>query len=230
MSVRLLFPTLLFEYNLLEEGLVTQTYLDELKADMDAMRRQDPVGRQISNAYTGWQSNDGCESRPAWTKMLRIIKDKFNHEIVPFSGVDRTKVQVRCGNVWANINDRGAWNKPHGHNGCWWSGALYIHAEGDEGDFVAINTDPKVLSDLPHASRFKESHCVRPTSGTLLCFPSGLIHMVEPNVTDRERYSVAFNMNTDRLTGAPGNMDYETWIPIDEDWNKFEIENNEVKK
>jgi len=57
-----------------------------------------------------------------------------------------------------------------------------------------------------------------------------LIHMVEPNVTDRERYSVAFNMNTDRLTGAPGNMDYETWIPIDEDWNKFEIENNEVKK
>ena len=144
--------------------------------------------------------------------------------------MDRSKVQVRCGNVWANINDRGAWNKPHGHNGCWWSGALYIHAEGDEGDFVAINTDPKVLSDLPHASRFKESHCVRPTSGTLLCFPSGLIHMVEPNVTDRERYSVAFNMNTDRLTGAPGNMDYETCIPIDEDWNKFEIENNEVKK
>lgn len=73
MSVRLLFPTLLFEYNLLEEGLVTQTYLDELKADMDAMRMKDPVGRQISNAYTGWQSNDGCESR------LCMGKNDENH-------------------------------------------------------------------------------------------------------------------------------------------------------
>ena len=77
MSVRLLFPTLLFQYNLLEEGLVNETYLQELKADMDAMRRHDPEGRQISNAYTGWQSNDGCENRPAWGKFQRIVRDKF---------------------------------------------------------------------------------------------------------------------------------------------------------
>ena len=230
MSVRLLFPTLLFEYNLLEEGLVTQTYLDELKADMDAMRMKDPVGRQVSNAYTGWQSNDGCESRPAWTKMIRIIKDKFNHEILPFSGANTAKVQLSMGNCWANINDKGAWNKPHGHNGCWWSGALYISAEGDEGDFVAVNTDPKVLSDFPHASRFRENHNVRPISGTLLCFPSGLLHMVEPNASERERYSVAFNMNNQRLSSSPGRMDTHTWSEIDEDWNKFDIENHELKK
>ena len=226
MSVRLLFPTLLFEYNLLEEGLITQTYLDELKADMDAMRMKDPVGRQISNAYTGWQSNDGCESRPAWVKMMRIIKEKFNQEILPFSGVDTSKFQVRMGNCWANVNDRGAWNKPHGHNGCWWSGALYINAEGDEGDFVAINTDPKVLSDFPAAPRFRENHCIRPISGTLLCFPSGLLHMVEPNASSNDRYSVAFNMNNERLSGSP----QETAIPIDDNWNKFDIEEGEVKR
>ena len=38
MSVRLLFPTLLFEYNLLDEGLITETYLQELRADMNGMR------------------------------------------------------------------------------------------------------------------------------------------------------------------------------------------------
>ncbi len=70
MAVRLLFPTLLFEYNLLEEGLVTETYLQQMKADMDSMRRKDPEGRRISNAYTGWQSNDGVEGRPIWTKVM----------------------------------------------------------------------------------------------------------------------------------------------------------------
>ena len=54
MSVRLLFPTYLFEFNLVEEGLVTEEYLLSLKNDMDAVRKKDPVGRQVSNAYTGW--------------------------------------------------------------------------------------------------------------------------------------------------------------------------------
>ena len=62
MSVRLLFPTFMFEYNIVEEGLVSEEYLMSLKNDMDAMRKKDPVGRRVSNQYTGWQSNDGVES------------------------------------------------------------------------------------------------------------------------------------------------------------------------
>ena len=61
MSVRLLFPTFMFEYNIVEEGLVSEEYLMSLKNDMDAMRKKDPVGRRVSNQYTGWQSNDGVE-------------------------------------------------------------------------------------------------------------------------------------------------------------------------
>ena len=64
MSVRLLFPTFMFEYNIVEEGLVSEEYLMSLKNDMDAMRKKDPVGRRVSNQYTGWQSNDGVESHP----------------------------------------------------------------------------------------------------------------------------------------------------------------------
>ena len=76
MSVRLLFPTLLFKYDLIEEGLLTSEYVDQLRQDMDAMRRKDPTGRRVSNAYTGWQSNDGCNERPIWQKVIRVIKDK----------------------------------------------------------------------------------------------------------------------------------------------------------
>ena len=124
MSVRLLFPTFMFEYNIVEEGLVSEEYLMSLKNDMDAMRKKDPVGRRVSNQYTGWQSNDGVESRPAWQKLNRVIKNKFNDEVLPFLGVNTMNASINLGNVWANINDKGAWNTPHRHNGCWYSGVF----------------------------------------------------------------------------------------------------------
>ena len=45
----------------------------------------------------------------------------------PFWGLERHKGHVvDMHNSWANINDKGAWNKPHKHNGCWMSGA-FLH-------------------------------------------------------------------------------------------------------
>ena len=226
MAVRLLFPTLLFEYNLLEEGLVTETYLQQMKADMDSMRRKDPEGRRISNAYTGWQSNDGVEGRPIWTKVMRIIKDKLNNDVCRFHGIDLGKVQMAVGNCWANINDHCAWNKPHLHNGCWYSGAFYVHAEGNEGNFVAINIDPKVVSDFPHQARQRESHEIRPVSGSLVLFPSACLHMVEPNPTHNDRYSIALNTETKYFSGGRPEP-----LEIDKTWDKFEIgEDGELTK
>ncbi len=48
--------------------------------------------------------------------------------------------------------------------------------------------------------------------------------MVEPNASSNDRYSIAFNMNNERLS-----PDTEP-LPIDDDWNKFEIEDHELKK
>lgn len=225
MAVRLLFPTILFEYNILEEGLVSESYLQELKADIDGMRAKDPVGRQISNAYSGWQSNDGVETRPAWVKMMRVIKDKMNQDVIPFNGVDPRKIQLSVGNAWANINDFGAWNKPHLHNGCWYSGSVYLHADGDEGHLIAINTDHKVVSDFPPTTRHVDSHAFSPIPGSLYMFPSGMMHMVEPNQTNKDRYSVAFNSNTRYFD--QGRDPVET----PKDWNRFEIgEDGELTK
>ena len=189
---------------------------------MDAVRKKDPVGRQVSNAYTGWQSNDGFEHRPAWAKLNRIIKDKYNLEVLPWLRVDTSQASVSMGNIWGNINDKGAWNKPHRHNGCWLSGAFYVHADGDEGNFVAVKEGADVVSDFPHNNKQRETFEVSPVTGTLLLFPSGLIHMVEPNPTSKDRYSVAFNTVTHR-------MGTETDIPIDYHWNRFELDDPKVR-
>ena len=198
MAVRLLFPTFVFHRNLLDENLpidrgISHEYLSMLKGEMDAMRRKDPVGRRLSNAYTGWQSHDGCESSPIFTKLINRIQQTFYDEVFPFHGMP-TGTSMRVGNCWANINDFLAWNKPHLHNGCWYSGVFYIHAEGDEGNFSAIDTHPKVVADFPSSPRTPTSWDFQPRSGELVLFPSGLMHMVEPNDTKKDRYSVSFNI------------------------------------
>ena len=229
MAVRLLFPTFIFEVDLLNDDLhpndgLTKEYLNLLKATMDGMRQRDPEGRRISNAYTGWQSNDGCETNPIFAQLHKKISRVFQREVIPFHGLDPSSAVMQMGNMWANINDFSAWNKPHLHNGCWYSGAFYIHADGDEGTLDIIDKDCKVVSDFPHSTRTPTSYSIQPTSGKLVLFPSGTMHMVEPNMTNKERYSVAFNIE----------MRYQTnqgRFPINEstynqDEFKFEIDSN----
>ena len=151
----------------------------------------------------------------------------MNDEVLPFLHIDRTKFQFDMGNIWANINDKGAWNSPHRHNGCFYSGAFYIQAEGDEGFITFIDKNEQVLFQFPQSPKMRETISIRPRSGSLLLFPSGLLHMVEPNPTDRDRYSIAFNTNskyisTDMFTEP---LDYGQDHKTIDDWNSFDIEN-----
>jgi uncharacterized protein (TIGR02466 family) len=198
MAVRLMFPTFIFHRNMLNAGEnrgFAKDYLVLLQTEIDSMRRNDPKGRQISNQYTGWQSNDGCESSPIFQKLMNEIIITFNDEVLPFNGLNPHTAKVSIGNSWANINDKGAWNMPHSHAGCWYSGVFYIKADGDEGDLVMIDNSEKVLSEFPPSQRTNNNWKFTPTSGELVLFPSGATHMVEPNQTDKERYSISFNIN-----------------------------------
>ena len=144
MAVKLLFPTPVFFRDLLDPKLhprqgVDSDYMLELKETMDDMRKKDPVGRKVSNQYTGWQSNDGIDNHPTFTKLFNRINRLFEEEVIPYYGGGRNFIQT-MGNSWGNINDKNAWNAPHLHNGCWYSGVLYIHADGDEGDIQFIQS------------------------------------------------------------------------------------------
>jgi len=197
MPVKFIAPQMVFIRDLLDPqyNALDDNYMTLLKRTVDEMRSNDPKGRKISNADTGWQSNDGCDTNPAFMKLMSCIKDTLYEEVWPFWGLERHKGHVvDMHNSWANINDKGAWNKPHKHNGCWMSGAFYIDAQGDEGDFIAMSDTSRVMGDFPNSPRFNDNEHFQPKTGMLYIFPSGLTHMVEPNTTDRDRYSISFNM------------------------------------
>ena len=197
--IKQMFPAYVFEWDFLGEHrteLMSPEYFELMRNEMDAMRKRDPVGRKVSNAYSGWQSNDGVDNNPIFQKMMRQIKIKIRDEIGPVLGLKNVVPNMH--NAWANINDHTSWNKPHLHNGCMYSGAFYIHAEGDEGDFIAIDTNYKFAGNVPrNQCVILETESFKPRTGRLIMFPSGLMHMVEPNLTQKDRYSVSFNCEFD---------------------------------
>ena len=216
MAVRLLFPTYLFHRDITHENLgekqgVSKEYMGMLRDEMDAMRRRDPIGRQLSNQYTGWQSNDAVENNPVFQKCMNRIITMFNEEVLAFHGLNPSQAKLTISNSWANINDKGAWNAPHLHNGCWYSGVLYIHADGDEGRLTMIDTHEKVVADFPQSPRMNTSFPFEPRTGELVLFPSGAMHMVEPNPTDKERYSISFNTNMQYTTATANQGNIENY-------------------
>ena len=194
--IRLVFPA----YVLIKQYLskdqnseITPDYMVALKNEIDAMRRRDPTGRNISNR-NGWQSVDGVDTNPVFIRAMRQIKREFRDELVPFLGIEKNTAHIDLHNSWANINYPGAWNAPHLHNGCFYSGVFYIQADGDEGEIIFIDKDNKIAGTFPHAPKIKESFAFKPKTGDLHLFPSGLMHMVEPNPTNKDRYSISFNL------------------------------------
>lgn len=201
MAIRLCFPAITVEKSYLDKerdkvsGL-TPEYFDMLKKEIDAMRVRDPEGRKRSNAGHGWQSNDGIDTSPIFTKLMREIRRVVAYELMPYLGAVPGTAECILHNSWANINYRKGWNAPHLHNGCFYSGVFYIHADGDEGNIRYLDTHSKVVGNLANLPRMRESVSYQPKTGDLLLFPSGLMHMVEPNETEKDRYSISFNLET----------------------------------
>ena len=195
------------------EGL-TPEYFQMLKDEMDAMRTRDREGRRRSNKGLGWQSNDGIDNNPIFNKLMRQIKRTVTEEIMGYCGFERGTAQCVMHNSWGNINYPGGYNAPHLHNGCTYSGACYIRADGDEGDIKFIETTKHYVGMALSSPRMEESWGWQPKTGDILLFPSGTMHMVEPNTTDKDRYSISFNIEIQHPNG-------ETLIEENgEEWHK----------
>ena len=199
MAIRLVFPAITVEKSYLnkeqdfKQGM-TAEYFDMCKKEIDAMRKRDPQGRHRSNQGYGWQSNDGIDNNPIFIKMMREIRRVFAHELMPYLGAEPETAECIMHNSWANINYKHGWNAPHLHNGCFYSGVFYIKADGDEGMIRFIDSDSKIVGNFPNMPRIREAVQHQPKTGDLFLFPSGLMHMVEPNTTDKDRYSISFNL------------------------------------
>jgi uncharacterized protein (TIGR02466 family) len=96
--------------------------------------------------------------------------------------LDRTPQVV---NFWYNVNPPGAFNWTHSHPNCSFSSVIYLENTAQSGPIVFENPQAIVGTLAERA--------ILPREGAVLLFPATTLHRVEPNLSTRDRITIAVN-------------------------------------
>jgi len=147
----------------------------------------------------GWHSETNMHQipvfRPLVDELFKMMNDVFKEE-----WLDRFP---RLGNMWANINPPGGYNRPHVHPNSAYSGVYYIKTSPNCGELVCNDPRPGIQTCMPARRKgeppkylWREVR-ITPKEGRIIIFPAWLWHCVEPNKSDDARISVSFNFFQD---------------------------------
>ena len=143
----------------------------------------------------GWHSQTDMHTIPVFKPLVEELF-KMQEEIYKEEFLSG---KAMIGNMWANINPKGGYNRPHIHPNSHFSGVYYIKAPKNCGDIIF--NDPRTLSHMLMPNRIKQTPPpnlwrevrVQPIEGRIMMFPAWLWHCVDPNENDDIRISVSFN-------------------------------------
>ena len=149
----------------------------------------------VKTNVNGWHSQTDMHEKPEYKHLVEELY-LAQEEIYKDECLDNSP---RLGNMWANINYKGGFNRPHIHSNSLWSGVYYVKTPKDCGHLKI--EDPKSVSLMVRPRKTKEKepqHLWRevhfePVAGRLIMFPAWLNHMVETNQSDEPRISISFN-------------------------------------
>jgi uncharacterized protein (TIGR02466 family) len=190
---------------LVENIFVSTIAVDMLELDNEAIKQycyhlqKTSDNTQFSN-YGGWHSKQIKEYVPILgdlfgqvTARLQALHKHFNF---------KDNLHLNIDNFWVNINGKGHGNNPHTHRGWTFSGVYYVQAAENCGDLVVVHPSQQFPYHYSEQS-FKEqsiTHSMsnvyyKPEAGKLVIMPSWVQHYVQPNLTDTDRISIAFDVD-----------------------------------
>ena len=143
----------------------------------------------------GWHSQTDMhtktEYKPLVDELFIFMRDIFKEE-----WLDREPI---LGNMWANINYQGGYNRPHIHPNSLFSGVYYIKTPPNCGKLICNDPRPGIQTTMPTRVKgtppkhlWRECH-LEVQEGRIIVFPAWLWHCVEPNESNDIRISVSFN-------------------------------------
>jgi uncharacterized protein (TIGR02466 family) len=165
----------------------------QLEQNIINWSRQDK-GVQKTNV-NGWHSPTDMHLKPEY-KMLVDLLHQAQHFIYNDELLDN---EPFLGNMWANINPPGGYNRAHTHPNSLWSGVYYVKAPINSGHLKVEDPKPSINISRPRRKQgqlpkhlWNEVH-FEPIAGRLIMFPSWLNHCVDTNQSNDIRISVSFN-------------------------------------
>ena len=164
------------------------------------LQKKDPVGLIKSN-LKGWHSKDFNLKDEQPKIFVEAIKKNINISLNDMNW-DVTKQSVNIKSMWAIINEQAAWNQKHQHSNSDLSAAYYVHAHENCGDIVFYDPRPARLYKHPIAKSPNKLNAtvssVKPEPGLLVLFPSFLEHSVNPNMSNKKRIVISFNISLEK--------------------------------
>lgn len=154
----------------------------------------------IKSNRGGWQSKeDHFYFDPSFARYY----DYIVRHILSSTPFPNTKVILS--NMWININRKGDYNASHDHPRSLLSGVFWVKTPKDCGGIVfesPMEFNYSFLYEKAHPQlkelNFNNSKHFSPLEGSILLFPSNLRHHVEPNQSEEDRISIAFNLFLDQ--------------------------------
>ena len=183
------FPTIIYIKDL-PNALQLNQYLEQKIIQWS----QQDKGEQKTNAG-GWHSTTDMNKKEEYNP---LTKELFNMQDEIYQK-EHLSLKPVLGNMWANINYPGCYNRPHVHPNALFSGVYWIKAPQKSGNFMVYDPRPGVQMAMPDRKQkklpseyWREVH-YEPRAGTAIMFPAWLWHEVKPNQSNDIRISVSFN-------------------------------------
>ena len=181
------FPTIIYAKDVQLDNRLFEKEIVEWSKKDKGIRRTNMIG---------WHSTTDMHKIPVFKTLVDELF-KMQMEIYKEELLSREPI---IGNMWANINPPGGYNRPHIHPNSHFSGVYYIKAPQNSGEIVfndprsgAHMIMPERVKDIKPPSHLWREVRVIPLEGRMLMFPSWLWHCVEPNESNDIRISVSFN-------------------------------------
>ena len=172
------------------DNLELKRYAKDLKTQENGVTKSN---------FLGWQSDTLTVPNAQIDLLVKEILARAEDlkSIIGF----KKEYNFYLSNLWINISQTSAFNRPHIHSDSILSGVYYVDCNANSGSIVFLHPSvaQKILIDesiLDCFTKFSAStNFITPETAKLVLFPSWLEHYVEPNLSIAERISIAFNIS-----------------------------------
>jgi len=191
-----LFPSPLFKFNYDRAIESQQTFVDCIKR-IEKEDTGDISKKYTNGSYTSFYTIEDIFDKIEFQDLRIFIKNSVEQtHIVCGLGGD-----LKFTRSWANINRKYSYHESHHHCPNVWSGVYYVQAEEKDATISFMNMNilnsswPYNAKKLYNNDLNSSQTTCKTSTGMLLIFPSYLNHKVDQHMSDKERISIAFNMD-----------------------------------
>lgn len=190
-----LFPTLVWKIQLPSDVVVTQN-----PAIINLLKKINPDLADIKKAAS-WQSHQSLHEEADLDQVMFCI-DRAAHKVLRFLNIVVADIEVT--GCWANVCGAGSSHRMHSHPNNYLSGVYYVRAP--PGANTINFHDPRAQASIirPPVTQLTGQNTdqvvVEVTDGTLLMFPSYMLHSVDTNDSHELRISISFNLMFSQFT------------------------------